>query len=119
MRQREHPMAIQPIDLQALFAQLGNVGKAQAAIKDGQQMQSALQQAQAQQKLEENVRSVNEAQEMGKDGGTIKDQKGSGSQARQQGGAGKGKQKEEAPTEDENPGLIRNPALGRNIDISG
>jgi len=109
-------MAIQPIDLQALFAQLGTVGKAQAAIKDGQQMQATLQQAQAQQKLEENVRSVNEAQEMGKDAGTIKDQKGSG--ARQDGNRGK-QQKEEVPPEDENSGVIRNPALGRNIDISG
>jgi len=113
-------MAIQPIDLQALFAQLGNVGKAQAAIKDGQQMQAALQQAQAQQKIEENVRSVNEAQEMGKDAGTIKprDQKGGAPQGGR-GGAGGKQQKEEAPPGDGKPGLIRNPALGRNIDISG
>ena len=116
-KRRERPMAIQPIDLQALFSQLGNVGKTQAAIRDGQQMQAALQQAQAQQKLEENVRSVNEAQEMGKDAGTIKDQKGSGAN---QGGAHKGKpQKEETPPKDEKSEIIRNPALGRNIDISG
>jgi len=111
-------MAIQPIDLQALFAQLGNVGKAQAAIREGQQMQASLQHAQAQKKLEEDARSVNEAQEMSKDAGTIKEQKGGGSQA----GQGKAKEKnqsEEAPQEDENPALIRNPALGRNIDISG
>ena len=111
-------MAIQPIDLQALFAQLGNVGKAQAAIKDGQQMQATLQQAQAQQKLEENVRSVNEAQEMGKDAGTIKDQKGSGSQTGQGGARGKQQNQASLP-EDEKTSLIRNPALGRNIDISG
>jgi len=112
-------MAIQPIDLQALFSQLGNVGKTQAAIREGQQMQASLQQAQAQKKLEEEVRSVNEAQEMSKDAGTIKEQTGSSSQANQ-GGAGKKQQKEAPPPDDEkNSALIRNPALGRNIDISG
>ena len=111
-------MAIQPIDLQALFSQLGNVGKTQAAIRDGQQMQAALQQAQAQQKLEENVRSVNEAQEMGKNAVTIKDNKGGDSQAKHSGTKGK-HQNEETPAEDEKSVLIRNPALGRNIDISG
>jgi len=111
-------MAIQPIDLQALFAQLGNVGKTQAAIREGQQMQASLQQAQAQKKLEEEVRAVNEAQEMSKDAGTIKDQKGSGSQANQDGARGKPRKKD-PPPDDENPALIRNPALGRNIDISG
>jgi len=110
-------MAIQPIDLQSLFAQVGNVGKAQAAMRDGQQMQAALQQAQAQQKLEENARSVNEAQEMGKDSGTIKDQNGSGSQASQ--GGARGKHRQEAPPAEEKPRLIRNPDVGCNIDISG
>ena len=110
-------MAIQPIDLQALFAQLGNVGKTQAAIRDGQQVQAALQQAQAQQKLEENVRSVNEAQEMGKDSATIKDHKGS--QGNQGGSGGKQPQKKEVQAEEEHHEMIRNPALGRNIDISG
>ena len=111
-------MAIQPIDLQALFAQVGNVGKAQAAIRDGQQMQATLQQAQAQQKLEENVRSVNEAQEMGKDSATIKGGKGSGSQA-SQGGAKEKQPQEEDPPGGEKPGRLRNPDVGRNIDISG
>ncbi|MCL2601624.1 MAG: hypothetical protein FWD91_02290 [Treponema sp.] len=110
-------MAIQPIDLQALFAQSGNVGKTQAAIRDGQQMQSTLQQAEAQKKLEANVRTVNEAQEMGKDTSTIKDQGGGGGQA-YQGGYKKKQQPEDAP-EKEAPALIRDSALGRNIDLSG
>lgn len=111
-------MAIQPIDIQALFAQLANVGKSQAAIKDGQKIQESIQQMQAQMKLEENVRSVNEAQETGKDG-TIKDEKGSGGDHSGHGGA-KGKQPEEqAPAADASPPAFRDPALGRNVDLSG
>jgi len=112
-------MAIQPIDLQALFAQLGNVGKTQAGIRDGQQMQAALQQAQAQKKLEEEVRSVNEAQEMSKDAGIIKEQQRGNNSQSNQGEAGEKQPKKEAQGDDENPAVIRNPALGRNLDISG
>jgi len=111
-------MAIQPIDLQALFAQAANVGKAQAAIRDGQQMQTSLQQAEAQKKLEDNVRTVNEAHEVGQDTSTIKDQKGGGAQT-YHGASGKKKQPEDVPAEDEKPAIIRDSALGRNIDLSG
>ena len=110
-------MAIQPIDLQALFTQLDKVGKTQAVLREGQQIQEALQQAQIQRKLEENVQSVNEAREMGEEAETIKDQNGHGAHANQ--GGAKGKQEEGASTENEKPEMIRDPALGRNIDISG
>ena len=111
-------MAIQPIDLQALFTQIDKVGKSQAVLREGQQIQDNLQQLQTQRKLEENVRSVNETQEMGEEAETIKEQKGSGSHANQ--GGAKGKQEEEpADDEKQKPELIRDPALGRNIDISG
>ena len=110
-------MAIQPIDLQALFTQLDKVGKNQAVLKEGQPIHEALQQAQTQRKLEENVRSVNETQNMGEEAETIKEQKGRGSHANQ--GGAKGQHEEEAPAEDEKPELIRDPTLGRNIDISG
>jgi len=110
-------MAIQPIDLQALFTQVDKVGKNQAMLRDGQQIQDALQQMQTQRKLEENVRSVNEAQKMGEEAEKIKDQNGGGSNANK--GGAKGKPEDEAPPEEEKPDLIRDPALGRNIDISG
>ena len=110
-------MAIQPIDLQALFSQLANVGKTQAGMREAQQMQASLQQADAQKKLEESVRLVNEAEEMSKESGTIKEQHGG--QTGQGGSRGKKQKNEAAPPEGENPALIRNPALGRNLDISG
>jgi len=114
-------MAIQPIDLQALFAQQATVGRTQAAIKAGQELQQTLSNAQAQKKTEENTRSVNETQELGKEASTIKERTGaeSGSQANQ-GKQGDGTSlDEDALEEDDSSKLFRNPALGRNIDISG
>jgi len=110
-------MAIQPIDLQALFTQLDKVGKNQAVLREGQQIQDALQQVQSQRKLEENVRSVNEAQEMGEEAEKIKDDAGHRTFSGQ---SGKEKEEEEDKSGEEyKPELIRDPALGRNIDISG
>jgi hypothetical protein len=110
-------MAIQPIDLQALFSQLDKVGKNQAALREGQQIQDALQQMQNQRKLEENVQSVNQAQDMGEEAETIKDDK----RRHTPHGRFAGKQEEEdnSAAEKEDRPLIRDPALGRNIDISG
>ena len=119
MRKRQGDlMAIQPIDLQALFTQIDKVGKNQAVMKEGQQIQDALQQAQIQRKLEENVQSVNEAQDMGEEAENIKDENGRGSHANQGGVRGK-PEDTSAQAESEKPELIRDPALGRNLDISG
>ena len=112
-------MAIQPIDLQALFTQLDKVGKNQAVQREGQQIQAAIQQVQVQRKNEENVQAVNEAQEMAEEAETIRDENGRGFHANQGGGKGKQEAKDEMQAEDGNPELIRDPALGRNIDISG
>ena len=111
-------MAIQPIDLQTIFSQAANVGKLQAAVREGQQAQFAHQQAQAQKKVEEDDKAVNEAQEMGKEAGTIKEHQGSNQQA-DHGDTREKQQEEEVLPEEQKPEWIRNPALGRNIDISG
>jgi len=111
-------MAIQPIDLQAIFSQIDKVGKTQAFLRDGQQIQDSLHQAQTQRKLEENIQSVNESQNMGEESAKIKDENRKGAHANQ--GGAKDKQ-EDSSEEEENgkPDLIRDPSLGRNIDISG
>ena len=110
-------MAIQPIDLQAIFSQIDKVGRTQSALREGQQIQDTLQQVQSQKKLEENVQSVNEAQKMGEEAETIKDGKGQG--ASQGGGRETAGEKDGSDTEKEKPEFIRDPALGRNIDITG
>ena len=112
-------MAIQPIDLQTLFIQLDKVGKNQAVLREGLQIQEALQQQQSQRKIEEDVQSVNQTQEMGEEAEKIKDDKGHGAYANQGGGKEKAGEEDNTDAEEEKPELIRDPALGRNIDISG
>jgi hypothetical protein len=112
-------MAIQPIDLQTLFTQVDKVGKNQAAQREGLQIQEALHQLQSQKKAEEQVQSVNEAQDAGDGAERIKD----GNSRRPQSGEAEGREKpedgKEEPEQEERENLIRDPALGRNIDISG
>ncbi|MDR3167730.1 MAG: hypothetical protein LBT93_07285 [Treponema sp.] len=117
-------MAIQPIDLQTLFTQLDKVGKNQAVQKDGFAIQQALQGIQMQKKTEEQIQSVNEAQNTGEGAERIKDRerkKRDGQELAERGNPREepGKDGEgEAPLE--KPLLIiRDPALGKNIDVSG
>ena len=114
-------MAIQPIDLQTLFTQMDKVGKNQILQKEGLQIQATLQQAESQKKAEEQVRSVNQAQDMGYGTSKIKDEN-SHPQNPENAPEDEKKEKEEAKNNDtaavKNP-YFRDPALGRNIDISG
>jgi len=113
-------MAIQPIDLQALFTQLDKVAKSQVIQREGQQIQEALQQAQSQRKLEQNVQSVNQSQQMGEEAATIKDEQRRGTNANQGRTMEKQEDEDEVLTpEEEERDFIRDPALGRNLDISG
>ena len=112
-------MAIQPIDLQALFTQIDKVGKNQAVAREGMQIHESLHQIQNQQKLEQNVQSVNQAQNMGEEAETIKDDNRRGSHENHARSNEKRSDEEEAASMDEERDLIRDPALGRNVDISG
>jgi hypothetical protein len=113
-------MAIQPIDLQTMFSQLDKVGKTQASQREGLAAHQALQNVQMQRKTEEHIQSVNEAQDTGEGADKINDQ---GARKNETGeGEGQARQGpgEEPGETDENPRpAIQDPALGRNIDISG
>ena len=112
-------MAIQPIDLQAIFSQIDKVGKNQAVMREGQQIQEALQQVQIQRKLEQEVHSVNEAPNMGEEAKTIKDENRRGQRSQHEEFKGKQDEEDGQVQDDERQDMIRDPALGRNIDISG
>ena len=117
MKRRGRRMAIQPIDLQAIFSQMDKVGKNQALLREGQQLNDSLQQVQTQRKLEENIQSVNQAQDTGEETGKIKDGKsGNANHGKQREGESAVEEEEETGKKDD---MIRDPALGRNIDISG
>ncbi|MDR0386510.1 MAG: hypothetical protein LBH57_00600 [Treponema sp.] len=112
-------MAIQPIDLQTLFTQIDKVGKEQMNQKEGVHLQAVLQNAQLQKKTEERFHTVTELQNTGDGADRIKDRNA----GRQGGGhASDRRQDEEDPTgseDGETPPVIRDPALGKNVDISG
>ena len=111
-------MGLAPIDLQTLFTQVDKVGKTQIAEKEGHALQQSIQGAQLQRKTEEHIRQVSEAQNMGEGIEKINDHNKRG----QHGAGGKGKEKEKSENpeeEDENKYFIlRDPNLGKKIDIS-
>jgi hypothetical protein len=110
-------MAIQPIDLQTLFTQLDKVAKTQSNQREGAALHQAIQGAELQRRTEDQIKAVNETQNMGEDGAEkVKDR---GAQAHD--GSDKGKKQEgEKPQQQEETkaAVIHDPSLGRNIDIS-
>jgi len=112
-------MAIQPIDLQTIFSQLDKVGRTQAALREGQQIQASLQQIETQKKLETDVQSVNEAQNMGEEANKIKEENKQNSNSGEDRFEGKQEDEETEAAPEKKLPLFRDPSIGRNIDISG
>lgn len=112
-------MAIQPIDLQTLFTQIDKVGKDQSVHREGARLQASLQAARVERLEVERDHSVNEAQDAGQGGAErVKDRQG-----RHQGGkefpAEDKPEAAAAEKEEEDPYVIRDPCLGKHIDVSG
>ena len=109
-------MAIQPIDLQALFSQVDKVGKVQSAQHEGQMAQQAIHGAHLQRKTEEHIREVNEAQNTGDGIDKVNENEERGN--RRGGGKGGNNPKGEDENGEEQVSVFRDPLLGKNIDIS-
>jgi hypothetical protein len=111
-------MAIQPIDLQALFSQLEKVGKLQANQKEGLQLQQAIQGAHVQQKTEERIQSVNESQDVSQGPEKTKDRSARKGRedAERRDGDGEAIDRRDPGAD---PPVIHDPALGKHIDLSG
>ncbi|MDR2246003.1 MAG: hypothetical protein LBE17_04910 [Treponema sp.] len=112
-------MAIQPIDLQTLFTQIDKVGKEQSVHREGAQLQASLQTARVERLEVERDHLVNEAQDAGQGGAErVKDR-----QSRRQGGkeylAGNKRDAAAGEEDEEDPYVIRDPCLGRHLDVSG
>jgi hypothetical protein len=116
-------MAIQPIDLQALFSQVEKVGKLQASQKEGAQLQQAIQGAHIQQKTEERIQSVNESQDVSQGPERIKDRsarKDRDNAEQERGYDDDGEAIDDTDLRpDEDPSVIHDPALGKHVDLSG
>jgi hypothetical protein len=109
-------MAIQPIDLQTLFTQVEKVGKTQAFQKDGALIQQAIQSVETQRRTDENIRSVNEAQDAGRGTEEINDRNAHRRQAGEEEGRQRGDDGEE---EQAGAPVFRDPALGKYVDFTG
>ena len=108
-------MALLPIDLQTLFTQTTQVGKEQAAQKDAPPLAQSLQGAQIVQQQEVRDTSVNQAQEQQEGPEKVKDRARRGAERR------RGRQKGRQPPAPQPPAsnVVQDPALGRNVDITG
>jgi hypothetical protein len=105
-------MAIAPIDLQTLFTQLDKVGKTHAPLKEG--IQQAVESIRIQNKTEEHILEVNEAQDTGEGAEKVKDREQSNSQQQNESKRNKDENKEDEGA----VSVLSDPSLGRNIDIS-
>ncbi|MDR1249880.1 MAG: hypothetical protein LBK63_11315 [Treponema sp.] len=116
-------MAIQPIDLQALFSQVEKVGKLQANQKEGVQLQQAIQGTHIQQKTEERIQSVNESQDVSQGPEKVKDRSARKDRDDGERKGGYGENGEVLDGEDlrsgADPSVIHDPALGKHVDLSG
>ena len=108
-------MAIAPIDLQTLFTQLDKVGRTHASQKEGT-IQQAVQSVQIQRKTEEHIQQVNEAQNTGEGAEKVNDH---GQRQNSSTNSKKRNNEDDEDNEDgKNSSVLRDPSLGRNIDIS-
>jgi hypothetical protein len=107
-------MPLLPIDLQTLFTQTNQVGREQAARKDAPPLAQQLQGAQLAQKAEQLDHAVNETREQDNQAEKVKDRTRRGAQRR---GRRQGA-KRAAPAALPATDVVRDPALGRNVDIS-
>ena len=107
-------MPLLPIDLQTLFSQANQVGKEQAAQKEASPTHQSLQGAQLVQKTEQRDNDVTETPTTDEGAEKIKDRERRAAERRRR---GKESKKPAAPAPAEKD-VVRDPALGRNVDIT-
>jgi len=105
-----------PIDLQTLFSQANQVSKEQAVQKDAAPLAQSLQGAQIAQKTEQRDNAVNETHDQEEGPEQVKDRARRGAERKRRRGADArgSKSPPAAPARD----VVRDPNLGRNIDIT-
>jgi hypothetical protein len=102
---------ILPIDLQILFSQMNQVGKEQAAMKDGAAIQASIQNMGLAKETEEKDNSVNQSNDVG-DG--VEKLKNELNKQQEQNREKKDKHDQEAMKKKQ---VFSDPALGHHIDI--
>jgi hypothetical protein len=108
-------MPIRPIDLQTMLMQLHQVGREQAAEKEGAALQASMQGAVAKRKEIEASGAVKRP-ESPKEGARAVAEKKSGTSGSEEEGEGA---EEESKEEDRREEIVRDPDLGNKVDLSG
>jgi hypothetical protein len=104
-----------PIDLQTLFSQANQVSKEQAIQKEAAPLAQSLQGAQLVQKTEQRDNAVNETNNQEEGPEQVKDRSRRGAdRKRRQAGEKRAARPAAPPARD----VVRDPALGRNVDIT-
>jgi len=113
-------MSLQPIDLQTLFVRLSQIGKEQAARKESQVLQQEARGNELARQAKLNDESVNQTNELKDESGKVREKKEGStgspghehSETEEQRREGRGEEKKKR-------NVFEDPALGKNIDISG
>ncbi len=108
-------MPVTPLDLQTLFSQINQVGKEQAAQKEGAVLQQSMQANTMVKQAQVKDKTVNEAKEPDPEAVKVKDEKKNKTSLKKQTEERKGEEKKE----DAEREVVKDPALGTHIDISG
>jgi len=108
-------MALLPIDLQAVFAQLNQVGAEQGNLREAATLHQSLQGADLASRTQHQDHAVNESRGVGDDGVEGVNEEAQG-QDRQSGQPRQRQKKEDPPAP---RGTFQDPDLGRHIDIKG
>lgn len=113
-------MAIQPIDLQTLYAQLDKIGKSQVQQQAATQAARDAEMQTNKNAADQKLKSVQTAEAGDEKAGVVHERDGSGKEEGESGGKPPAKktEKPEESAEIEKE-IIRDPALGSHIDISG
>jgi hypothetical protein len=113
-------VAIQPIDLQTLYAQLDKIGKSQVQQQAATQAARDAEMQTNKNDADQKLKSVQTAEAGDEKAGVVHERDGSGKEEGESAGKSPTKkpEKDEENAESEKE-IIRDPALGSHIDISG
>ena len=103
-------MPILPIDLQTLFTQMNQVGKEQAAQKEGAEIQASIQNMGQVKQAEQKDNSVNQSQNVGEGLESIKEEEKKKREKKRD-------KKESRENKEKKKEFFSDPALGHHIDI--
>jgi hypothetical protein len=112
-------MSIRPIDIQTLLVQMTQVGKDQAAAKEGVALQASIQGAEELKKRVDAMDAIKGANESAAATKPVKERQGKASQEKggQEGEAEPDSSEEGPKPPDED--IVRDPSLGTHIDLIG